>query len=114
LLRVVSRAQLLAGRLSFFDLHRPMEARSHLDLAREAAIEAKDPLLVSAALGHMAFLPAEHQQMVAATSYLDGARHQLVTNEVAQVAGWLDAVESEMQTRAGRYDASRTALRRAH
>jgi hypothetical protein len=52
--------------------------------------------------------------MVAATSYLDGARHELVTHEVAQVAGWLEAVESEMQARAGRYDASSAALRRAH
>ena len=112
LLQVVSRAQLLAGRLSFFDLHRPLDARAHLDLAREAAIEAHDPLLVSAALGHMAFLPAEHRQLAAASSYLDGARHELAA-EVPQIVGWLDAVESELQTRAGAYDRARTTLQRA-
>lgn len=112
LLQVVSRAQLLAGRLSFFDLHRPLDARAHLDLAREAAIEAQDPLLVSAALGHMAFLPAEHRQLAAAASYLEGARHE-IPGEAAEIVGWLDAVESELQTRAGAYDAARGLLQRA-
>jgi len=112
LLQVVSRAQLLVGRLSFFDLHRPLDARAHLDLAREAAIEAQDPLLVSAALGHMAFLPAEHRQLAAAASYLEGARHE-IPGEAAEIVGWLDAVESELQTRAGAYDAARGLLQRA-
>ena len=112
LLQVVSRAQLLAGRLSFFDLHRPLDARAHLDLAREAAIEAQDPLLVSAALGHMAFLPAEHRQLLAASSYLEGARHE-VPGEATEIVGWLDAVESELQTRAGAHDAARGMLQRA-
>lgn len=112
LLQVVSRAQLLAGRLSFFDLHQPLDARAHLDLAREAAIEAQDPLLLSAALGHMAFLPAEHRQLAAASSYLEGARHEL-SGEATEIVGWLDAVESEVQTRAGAYDAARAKLQRA-
>jgi transcriptional regulator with XRE-family HTH domain len=112
LLQVVSRAQLLAGRLSFFDLHRPLDARAHLDLAREAAIEAQDPLLVSAALGHMAFLPAEHRHLAAASSYLEGARQE-IPGEAAEVVGWLDAVESELQTRAGAYDAAQGMLQRA-
>jgi hypothetical protein len=112
LLQVLSRAQLLAGRLSFFDLHQPLDARAHLDLAREAAIEAQDPLLVSAALGHMAFLPAEHGQLAAASSYLEGARHE-ICGEAAEIVGWLDAVESELQTRAGAYDAAQAALQRA-
>ena len=112
LLQVVSRAQLLAGRLSFFDLHRPLDARAHLDLAREAAIEAQDPLLVSAALGHMAFLPAEHRQLAAASSYLEGARRELPA-ETPGIVGWLDAVESELQTRAGAFDVARMSLERA-
>ena len=112
LLQVVSRAHLLAGRLLFFDLHRPLDARAHLDLAREAATEADDPLLVSTALGHMAFLPAEHGQLAAASSYLDGARRE-TGGEATRIVGWLDAVESELQTRAGAHDAARGMLQRA-
>jgi transcriptional regulator with XRE-family HTH domain len=103
LLRVVGRSQLLLGRLAFFDRHRPMEARAHLDLAREAGVEASDALLAAAALGHMAFLPAEHHQFAAATSYIEGARSVLVREPLPEVAAWLSAVQAELDTNAEQF-----------
>jgi hypothetical protein len=117
LLRVVGRSQLLLGRLAFFDRHRPMEARAHLDLAREAGVEASDALLATAALGHMAFLPAEQHQFAAATSYIDGARSVLLREPVPDVAAWLSAVQAELDTNAEQFagalaslDSARTQL----
>jgi transcriptional regulator with XRE-family HTH domain len=110
LLGIVARGQLLAGRLSFFDLHRPMEARAHLDLAREAAVESQDSLLAAAALGHMAFLPAEQHQLAAASAYIEGARAGVSSVRGRPIVGWLGAVESEVRAEAGEHHAARLAL----
>jgi transcriptional regulator with XRE-family HTH domain len=103
LLRVVARSQLLLGRVAFFDRHRTMEARAHLDLAREAAVEASDALLTAAALGHMAFLPAERHQFAAAASYLEGARTALTREPAPAVVAWLSAVQAELDTNAEQF-----------
>ena len=99
LLGILTRANLLAGRLSFFDLHESFQARAHLDLAREAAGEAGSPLLSAVVLGHLAFLPAEKHNFPATASYLAGARDSLTRQPASLVAAWISAIESEMTTK---------------
>ena len=99
LLGILTRANLLAGRLSFFDLHESFQARAHLDLAREAAGEAGSPLLSAVVLGHLAFLPAEKHNFPATASYLAGARDSLSRQPASLVAAWISAIESEMTTK---------------
>lgn len=101
LLRLLARANLLAGRLWLFDENRPFEARAHLDLAREAADEAADPALNAVVLGHMAFLPAVKYNFSAAESYLSAAHALLDSYESRLISSWLYAVASEVHTQAG-------------
>jgi transcriptional regulator with XRE-family HTH domain len=101
LLRNESRVGLLAGRMAFFDLHDAIGARGYYNLALEAAREAQDGLLAAAALGHIAFIPAEDRRFTAATDYLEGAERQLARNPHPLVSSWLAAVESEIQANAG-------------
>lgn len=86
----------------------PSSACDALLLALQAAGEADDPLLGSAILAHMAFIPgwagdrdAALERMIAARTY---ARRAPAS---AEFRAWLDAVEAECETRCG--DA-RTAL----
>jgi len=97
----LSRADLLAGRLLFFDVHRPIEARAYLDLAREAATESQDPIMLAAALGHLAFLPAAKGNVTASYSYLHGARETARRRPTSSVTAWISAVESEINARSG-------------
>ncbi|WLQ38490.1 helix-turn-helix transcriptional regulator (plasmid) [Streptomyces castrisilvae] len=99
---------LLAGRIEFFDLCEPDHAGNTLLRALQAAGEADDPLLGSAVLAHMAFIPAwagrrddAAERMVAARTY---ARRGAPS---AELLAWLDAVEAECETRCGNI---RTAL----
>ncbi len=108
LLSALTRANLLAGRLSFFDLHQPLQARAYLDLAREASQDAGDEVLTAVLFGHMAFLPAEKRNFTAAASCLSRARESLVHRPIPLVSSWLSAIESEMSTKAG---ATSSALR---
>jgi transcriptional regulator with XRE-family HTH domain len=101
LLGIVARAHLLAGRLSFFDLHDSLPARAHLDLAREAAQEAAVPALTSVVFGHIAFLSAEKRNYPAAASYISAARDALTRQPLSPVSSWLSAIEAEMNTQAG-------------
>jgi len=100
LLRVVARSNLLAGRLSFFDVNRRFDARSYLDLAREAAEQVGDPLLQAAALGHLAFLPAAQYNFAAADRYIESARGALTLSPSSLVSAWLSAIESEFRSQA--------------
>ncbi|GAA2600865.1 transcriptional regulator [Streptomyces lienomycini] len=100
---------LLAGRIEFFDLREPGLAHETLLLALQAAGEADAPLLGSAVIAHMAFIPgwvgdrdAARERMTAARTY---ARR---THASAEFLAWLDAVEAECETRCGD---TRTALR---
>src|SRR5260370_1367158 len=54
----VAESSLLAGRLEFFDLQQPETAQASYVAALQAAQEARDPLLGSASLAHMALIPA--------------------------------------------------------
>jgi transcriptional regulator with XRE-family HTH domain len=113
LLRIVARGELLLGRISHFDLHHSLEARAHLGLAREAAEEASDPLLESAALGHMAFIPAEKHHFGAAVSYIEGARARLRRHDAPPIRSWLTAIDAELNTNAGQIAAALSSLEEA-
>lgn len=112
-LDTLARAHLLAGRLTFFDLHDPMPARAHLDLAREASQEAGHDLLTAAVFGHLAFLPADKHNFSAAASYLAAARESLARRPLPAVASWLCAVEAELSTNAGTIGPAMRSLERA-
>ncbi|MEV1077127.1 transcriptional regulator [Streptomyces sp. NPDC050211] len=104
----LAETYLLAGRIEFFDLREPSSANATLLLALQSAGEADDPLVGSAILAHMAFIPgwlgdhdAALERMTAARTY---ARRSPAS---AQFLAWLDAVEAECETRCGN---TRTAL----
>ncbi|MFI6334811.1 transcriptional regulator [Streptomyces sp. NPDC050535] len=104
----LAESYLLAGRIDFFDRREASSAGDTFLLALQAAGEADDPLLGSAIIAHMAFIPgwagdrdAALERMIAARTY---ARRAPAS---AELLAWLDAVEAECETRCG--DA-RTAL----
>jgi hypothetical protein len=104
----LAETYLLAGRIEFFDLSEPTAAHDTLLLALQAAGEADDPLLGSAIIAHMAFIPGwagdqdgAKERMIAARTY---ARRAPAS---AEFLAWLDAVEAECETRCGN---TRTAL----
>jgi hypothetical protein len=108
-----SEIAILAGRLSFFDLHRDVEARGYYNLGYEAASQCGDQGLAAAALGHLAFVPARENNMAAAMDYLQGATHHAAQTEVRLLESWVAAVESELTARAAP-DFSMSALERAN
>lgn len=104
----LAESHLLGGRIEFFDQRAPERARDTWVQALQAAGEADDPLLGSAILAHMAFVPgwagdqpAAAERMIAARTY---ARRAPAS---AEFLAWLDAVEAECETRCGN---ERTAL----
>lgn len=104
----LAETYLLAGRIEFFDLREPGRANDTLLLALQSAGEANDPLLGSAIIAHMAFVPgwvgdrdAALERMTAARTYARRAHAS------AEFLAWLDAVEAECETRCGD---TRTAL----
>ncbi|MFJ9814403.1 transcriptional regulator [Streptomyces sp. NPDC101151] len=104
----LAETYLLASRIEFFDLREPSRANETLLLALQAAGEADAPLLGSAIIAHMAFVPGwvadrdgALERMTAARTY---ARRALAS---AEFLAWLDAVEAECETRCGN---TRTAL----
>jgi len=113
ILNVMARANLLAGRLRFFDMRQAFEARSHFDLAREAAEATGDGTLQAVVLGHMAFLPAEKLNLAGAQAYVARARETLQRDPNRSVASWLSAVESEFGAKSGDTRAALAAVERA-
>ena len=101
----VAESSMLAGRIEFFDLQQPETAQASYVLALQAAQDARDPLLGSAGLAHMAFIPAfsgtpgraeeARDKMRAARAF---ARRGPASPEML---AWLDAVEAEVETRFG-------------
>lgn len=101
----VAESGMLAGRLEFFDLQQPDAAQDSYVVALQAAQDARDPLLGSAILAHMAFIPAfsgtpkraeeARDKMRAARAF---ARRGPASPEML---AWLDAVEAEAETRFG-------------
>ena len=111
LLRNHSQVSLLAGRLSFFDLHDGMAARAYLSMALDSAREADDPHLSAATLGHMSFVPADTGGFTAAVDLLEAAGKHAAPTSV--LPSWLAAVEAEIRAKAGDTRASLMAIERA-
>ncbi|MEU0538542.1 hypothetical protein ABZ319_01640 [Nocardia sp. NPDC005978] len=103
--RAVAESSLLAGRLEFFDLQQPDLSQPSFELAHRAAFEADDSLLGSAIQAHMAFAPAfsgDPDQAELARDKLRSARTFARRGDASfEMLAWLDAVEAEVETRAG-------------
>jgi hypothetical protein len=96
---------MLAGRLEFFDLQQPEAAQGSFVVALQAAQDARDPILGSAILAHMAFIPAFSGISKRAEEARDKIRagRAFVRRGSAspEMLAWLDAVEAEVETRFG-------------
>lgn len=104
----LAETYLLAGRIEFFDMREPDRAQQTLLRALQAAGEADDPLMGSAVLAHMAFIPAWDGDREAAVERMVAARTYARRGPAsAELLAWLDAVEAECETRCGN---TRTAL----
>ena len=101
----LSESSLLAGRIEFFDLQNPAVAQDSLVIALQAAQDAHDSLLGSAALAHMAFIPAFSGDAKRAGEARDKVRaaREFARRGTAspEMLAWLDAVEAEAETRFG-------------
>jgi tetratricopeptide (TPR) repeat protein len=105
----LTESLLLAGRIEFFDLRRPDEADRTFVQALQAAGEADDPLLGSAILAHAAFIPGWVKQRDQAADRMRAARVYARRGPASmEFLAWLDAVEAECETIAGKV---REALR---
>jgi len=111
----VSESSLLAGRVEFFDLQDPVKAQASLVTALQAAQDAQDPLLGSAVLAHMAFIPA----FSGGPRRADEARDKIRAARAfarrgpasPEMLAWLDATEAGAETRFGN---TRKALQLIH
>lgn len=104
----LAETYLLAGRIEFFDMRDADRAQQTFLRALQAAGEADDPLLGSAVLAHMAFIPAWDGDRGAAVERMVAARTYARRGPAsAELLAWLDAVEAECETRCGH---PRTAL----
>src|SRR5918995_1236781 len=110
-LRNHSQVALLAGRLSFFDLHDPGTARAYYGMSLDSAREAGDPHLEAVTLGHMSFVAAPTRSFRAAIDLLEGANEHASGSTI--VPSWLAAVESEIRSKAGETSAALAAVERA-
>jgi hypothetical protein len=101
----VSESSLLAGRIEFFDLQNPAKGQASLVIALQAAQDAQDPLLGSAVLAHMAFIPAfsgDSKRAEEARDKIRAARAFARRGPASpEMLAWLDAVEAEVETRFG-------------
>jgi hypothetical protein len=111
----VSESSLLAGRIEFFDLQNPAKGQASLVIALQAAQDARDPLLGSAVLAHMAFIPAfsgDKKRAEEARDKIRAARAFARRGPASpEMLAWLDAVEAEVETRFGN---TRKALQLIH
>src|SRR5829696_4812890 len=86
-LRNHSQVALLAGRLSFFDLHDLGTARAYYGMSLDSAREAGDPHLEAVTLGHMSFVAAATRSFRAAIDLLEGANEHASGSTI--VPSWL-------------------------
>ncbi len=104
----LAETYLMGGRIEFFDLREPTVAHETLLLALQAAGEADDPILGSAIIAHMAFIPGWAGDRDTALERMTAARTYARRGPAsAEYLAWLDAVEAECETRCGD---TRTAL----
>ncbi|MEV7869186.1 helix-turn-helix domain-containing protein [Streptomyces sp. NPDC088124] len=105
---------LLAGRIEFFDLNKPEQARATLQRALQAASEAQDDLMGSAILAHTAFIPGWAGQREDALETMAAARaYARRATAGAEFWAWLDAVEAECETHCGNMPAALQLITRA-
>jgi hypothetical protein len=101
----ICESSLLAGRIEFFDLQNPAKAQASFVIALQAAQDASDPLLGSAVLAHMAFIPAFSGDSTRAEEARDKMRASRAFARRGpaspEMLAWLDAVEAEVETRFG-------------
>jgi hypothetical protein len=101
----VAESSMLAGRLEFFDLQQPDAAQDSFVVALQAAQDARDPILGSAILAHMAFIPAFSgisKRAEEARDKIRAARAFARRGPASpEMLAWLDAVEAEVETRFG-------------
>jgi hypothetical protein len=111
-LRLLSRANLLAGRVALFDLRRPLEARAHLDLAREAARRPVTSYSPRSSSGTWPSCPGSRRT----TRPRRRTSRRLVERHLPQpgpVKAWLCAVDGELNTWARSFDLAHKAHDRA-
>lgn len=113
LLEAYGQVALLAGRVSFFDLHDASAARGYFAVVMDAARELRDRVLAAAALGHTSFIPAGERNFEAARDYVRRTRQYAERGEAPMVASWASAVESEILTQAGESHAAIDATEKA-
>jgi transcriptional regulator with XRE-family HTH domain len=113
LLCAYGQVGLLAGRVSFFDLHDASAARGFFAGVMDAARELEDRILAAAALGHMSFVPTEERNFDAACEYVRRTRQYAARDEASMVASWASAIESEIWTQANEPGAAVEAVERA-
>ncbi|MFF6775837.1 transcriptional regulator [Streptomyces sp. NPDC012637] len=110
----LAESYLLAGRIEFFDLRQPEQASETLLRGLQAAGEADDPLLGSAILAHMAFIPGWTDDREGAIERMMAARTYARRGDAsAELWAWLDAVEAECETRCGDPRAALRLIRHA-
>ncbi|MDF9814173.1 transcriptional regulator [Streptomyces sp. SPB162] len=110
----LAESYLLVGRIEFFDLRQPDQASETLLRALQAAGEADDPILGSAILAHMAFIPGWTDDREAAIERMMAARTYARRGDAsAELWAWLDAVEAECETRCGDPRAALRLIRHA-
>ncbi|MYW01962.1 hypothetical protein, partial [Streptomyces sp. SID3343] len=97
----LAETAMLAGRMAFFDLSRPRDAKDHYLVALRAANEAGDNLLAAAIVAHTAFIPAFDAAPVAAADILDHARRTATRGAPMVMHAWFDAVQSEFEALRG-------------
>jgi transcriptional regulator with XRE-family HTH domain/tetratricopeptide (TPR) repeat protein len=101
----ISESSLLTGRIEFFDMQSPQQAQDSFVTALQAAQDAHDSLLGSAALAHMVFIPAfsgDSRRAGEARDKMRAAREFARRGSASpEMRAWLDAVEAEAETRFG-------------
>ncbi len=113
LLSAYGQVGLLAGRVSFFDLHDANAARGYFAVVMDAARELGDRMLAAAALGHTSFVPAGERNFDAARDHLRRTRRYAERGEAPMVASWASAVESEILSQASMTNAAVDAIEQA-
>lgn len=111
LLTNLAEAATLAGRLTAEDVGNPMSGRAYYSLALQAARQAGDEQLTTAAHGHAARLAAADGMTVAALEHLTTAGDHARPSPT--LTGWLASLEATIHADQGDHPAARDALHRA-
>lgn len=110
----LGESSMLAGRIEFFDLHRPDAAMQSFVRGLQHAGEAEDSSLGAALLAHSAFIPGWAGDRDGASDRMAAARaHARRAHVSPMFFAWLDAVEAECATRCSDTKAALALIDRA-